>query len=1226
MIQSLMLSFEFLNFRCTQKYCHFLKHYANMSVIYSNTIVLDRSNNNSSKRLLELFHYPSDELESHLHCQKCNHPPSTVLHDGNGHYKHYVRINCNQCNQSRILCRLCPCGEQYNFTPVNLSRNRQRGIDELKCQMDSHNFTHHSSSLNEEDQSFVHNETLSLEHPQDNQMTIPDMIAEAFPVVDDRNKSEFHALVRQCLIEKHTTQHYPEFIVKKYWMRNEECSTNQEDVLTFLRLVRLLSKSSRDQNLELSKVMIGILKQCDDKYNRLFKQMEEIKTLLNEVLNVIQVFNDLFRIHDINQTIIDVESLKSRILKCLHPEDSNSNDVNINNTDKEVTINVPFPIQEKDMRMVLERKYSFMQNIPSPPVHLHPSGYAYVLPSDILRLSVSAGTDIEVIPSGTDISSHQLHARSIYHFPAIQKIVADIDSSTESIVIIYGMWSDGCYCGTESKGRRNTAKMITIHIAHPKMKKSHVYPIALGRSKDDDDSVVRILLQDMSRLKNNNVKCFVPALNKTVNVAFRLGYVIQDRPENADTSGYMSSGGYHSKQFGFSCPIEVRKNYFTLDSGDGLNNDSSTNCTLLKQLSSCKECLNKRIDSFCNDNLNLASASSTTCPSCYDWCLSSVRYLPPNHFPIDVVPDTEKEDEALKSKVISFDSMKEACYTIFQKIYLKEWTKTQAIDFSKRECIKGSIVDKVYKHARALRGDRANDDMTVPELPDSLLPPFWSQDVIAMDNFLLGIMHYLFLNVGSHVLFCVKDKLADDNMWTSTATAWNNILDGVRSLSLSWCKTWTLVNTDKPASMWVSENYLGFSIVAKSLATSIDGIESGCLYEYRRLIEDTMMCYSAIVNVVMSPNHPTDDNLNRVDALVKMFLSFMEDLDNCIVKESNNKIQTASCFANLLALKKKMQRFGVVRNFWEGGIRGEGIFLPLKESINRGFHTSGICERVLNSQYKSQSLSDLIQYQEHLINQGSTGNGNNDPFFDKERYRRFYSYSNQEEVIDSTRARKPISLVWYVPSKKFYTIIGRRSTIKTFQEIKIRNIEQDVKGTMVFDIVCDGSMILISNLPNNNEDYLSCIGLPLVYSLRHQRRNTNNNNAFEYIVRTKYFIINENHQEYTMNNTFVFGNIMKRNSVDDNIPNHHRNFVGVEMLTIEERNNCRIRQWCLEHIGSLVNPQDGSDVGKVTGFRYRGNHITEFHAYWSVKYYTNGRQRACGSKEVPYWELKTMLI
>ena len=127
-----------------------------------------------------------------------------------------------------------------------------------------------------------------------------------------------------------------------------------------------------------------------------------------------------------------------------------------------------------------------------------------------------------------------------------------------------------------------------------------------------------------------------------------------------------------------------------------------------------------------------------------------------------------------------------------------------------------------------------------------------------------------------------------------------------------------------------------------------------------------MCAYTTVVSLVMSPNHPNDDLLNQVDASVKLFLSFVEELDNNIVKDNENKIELASCFVNLLGIKDIMMKFGVFQNFWEGGLRGKGIFMPLKDSINRGFHSKGLCKRVLTQQYHSMIIEDLIGFEENI--------------------------------------------------------------------------------------------------------------------------------------------------------------------------------------------------------------------------------------------------------------------
>ena len=122
----------------------------------------------------------------------------------------------------------------------------------------------------------------------------------------------------------------------------------------------------------------------------------------------------------------------------------------------------------------------FLSNIAVPPIHLHDSGYAYVLPSDILKMSVSLGTDIEIIQAGVPYTHDKPVRRSVYRSPRMNALVEDYSNMEDTLVVLFGLWSDGCYCGTESKGNRNTAKMTTIHICHPNITHDHVFPIAFG--------------------------------------------------------------------------------------------------------------------------------------------------------------------------------------------------------------------------------------------------------------------------------------------------------------------------------------------------------------------------------------------------------------------------------------------------------------------------------------------------------------------------------------------------------------------------------------------------------------------------------------------------------------------------------------------------------------------------------------------------------------------------
>ena len=315
-------------------------------------------------------------------------------------------------------------------------------------------------------------------------------------------------------------------------------------------------------------------------------------------------------------------------------------------------------------------------------------------------------------------------------------------------------------------------------------------------------------------------------------------------------------------------------------------------CKLVKQLSSCDVCFYNRLDSFCNKDLYRSSSSNRRCAHCYDWDLSIVQYTPPTLFPISDIPVNERYDNFLKSTEITFTTMKERVKVIFGKIFQKEWTKAKAAQYSRRECITNATFEKVYQRAKSMREEADDNDDNVPAVPSELISPYWNENLLPLDHYLLGIMHYLFLNVGSHLMECVKDKLAEDNLWNTIHSKWNEILYDVRRLSISWCKGWTLGSKDCPGSMWVSENYLGFSILCKSLSSSIRSIRNGSSYEDCHLIEDTLMTYSSLVSVVMSPVIPTDDMKKSVHSLAKLLLSYVERLHYKRVNPSMNKIET----------------------------------------------------------------------------------------------------------------------------------------------------------------------------------------------------------------------------------------------------------------------------------------------------------------------------------------------
>ena len=128
--------------------------------------------------------------------------------------------------------------------------------------------------------------------------------------------------------------------------------------------------------------------------------------------------------------------------------------------------------------------------------------------------------------------------------------------------------------------------------------------------------------------------------------------------------------------------------------------------------------------------------------------------------------------------------------------------------------------------------------------------------------------------------------------------------------------------------------------------------------------------------------------------------------------------------------------------------QGEGIFLPLKKSINRGLHAKGVCKQVLLSQYQTLAMNQLVDFQTQIddytsfIEEELGSNSNDRDIIDDEeevpvialdtkRYRKYYCYESMHHVNQQLEEYKPISIAWFVSDKKLFVFIGRKNRKKS---------------------------------------------------------------------------------------------------------------------------------------------------------------------------------------------------
>ena len=153
----------------------------------------------------------------------------------------------------------------------------------------------------------------------------------------------------------------------------------------------------------------------------------------------------------------------------------------------------------------------------------------------------------------------------------------------------------------------------------------------------------------------------------------------------------------------------------------------------------------------------------------------------------------------------------------------------------------------------------------------NILPSGMTQKILRLDQIMVGIMHKLFLNLGKHLLLMVKSVLS--RKWSNFYEETNTLLIDIQSLSLSWCKCYCYGSNELPGSLWVSDNYLGFSLVTKHLFSILSTHND----EGMKSIMNCVWSYNSLVSVVMQSTECNTYQCDKAESLAKIFLSHFND-------------------------------------------------------------------------------------------------------------------------------------------------------------------------------------------------------------------------------------------------------------------------------------------------------------------------------------------------------------
>ena len=1146
----------------------------------------------------------TNEMKKHIVCPICKTQeiPSTVVfsnHSDGGF--DYCLMECS-CTFKWYLCCCCDHQKQpKHLRKRDFKKSRSVLKNMLHETINSHYLNHHyknkddcasdsilENKATENDFFDAEGEFETISVTIDNHIP-PLQVQDIFPTeyhgTRGRKYVEIFNLHRQC---KREGISYPSYLVKEYWCKNHNCEISDHDIDLFLLLMKRLIVGSRKDNVEMVSIIDMIEMRNESQQSLLINSknhaMDEINRLKLANERLLSMIQNLGINMATEEGIIDTRITASG---------------EFNVTDDR-TLSVPsiimrLPRNPSEARSLIDSKNSLVKNLCTPLVMRNEEGYAYCLPSEAIKIALAVGLNVEQF-HGYHEDMNNISCRSIFRSQSVRVKIEKMNDTSNTSKIVVGLWSDGCEAGGMTKGIRSSVKLTTVHVCNHSINQKFVFPVALGSSKADHDDIRKILWDDINYMCRNVHNCVLNSADRVIPTPFVFGYMVQDRPEHGEWTGFASHNGIFSCVPGYSFPIMISEN----------DEVRGKNITVMRNLSSCERCIlcRKRL---LKSNDSSACNSSRNCDLCDDWDITKVRYIPHPDYP----KDAPQYSEVMDAKKVTFSTMKDAINIMNERIWKHKWSKAQCERYAKTECIRNDIVDKLFSYIRRNRPSRSetSDATEVPEVPEFLLPIGLKQDTIELDDCMIGAMHTVVLNLGRHYLDVMHDVLSQEGSWRAFYDDTNKLLKTVRSMSLSWCKVWTYGSRANPGSQWVSENYLGLAVASKMMLSTASNL-NGLSDHHKRVITETYCSYNSLIARIMCPKYASEDECKMVEGIAKQFLSNFHELDSMVVNRSTSKIESASCLLNLLTVGQFMKSKGIVRNFWEGDVKGEGILRVMKPLIKRGIQVPGTMKSTLEKMYNIRCISDMIEERNMCKGNDVIDQIDAERIGMNERYRSVKSYGSIYLFNETLVSQLPFAAVYMETEKSFYVLIGNRRK-RLMHKILLEN------ATNIYDTVCVSVNLAESVDPLDmvtivNEVMTACIFIPLEKNF--------------------YCIRNENHEEVICAEPLTFGFPLCYQSDSSTVARQSRSrgglITGIDNNEELSLTDFRSREFCKKWVNRRVHGIEGCNYGRVTRFHYKRNVNSFENCVWTVKYYLSDDQsaRARKTSEVGYDELRTLIV
>lgn len=370
-------------------------------------------------------------------------------------------------------------------------------------------------------------------------------------------------------------------------------------------------------------------------------------------------------------------------------------------------------------------------------------------------------------------------------------------------------------------------------------------------------------------------------------------------------------------------------------------------------------------------------------------------------------------------------------------------------------------------------------------------PPIWSRKECTLSEWPNPIMHLLFLGVVKSVMAKIHEWLKSKGMNASFRRKHQDNLNALVTMSVAWMNV-LRYHGDKFGA-WVSENYLSFCRLMPWFYQNIEeseaephvlpdenqtkkwskkdnlhwlkirGLETeGAADELRdrvaeeraktpppeilplvsspaTLVQHVVESLYQLMECVMSTT-VTEEVVMRTHYALRVFLSAYDALDASLPKKKNYIFSTYN-FASLIDLPEMMQKYGPMRQLWEGNTRGEGFLRFAKQHMK-----GGLKQRwhyiLLGDLFKAKAFDNILPQEQKQVSPVNSA----DALVD--RSSQLHKYDSQYTLLSNMREtnvdlKQPIS-VFLVKDQdslvKIYAVVGTYSGVI---EIVMENAHDD---------------------------------------------------------------------------------------------------------------------------------------------------------------------------------------